>query len=296
MIIAKVSKEDAALFEPLDPFRWMSMYTMPNNFAICALDEKENDEKEIMGVLIGEMNTAKIYIEWIGVKEEYSEQGVGEALLKFIFEKAYASGIEKVCAVIDPVYDKADFSASAETYFDDSIFRYRRPLPGHWIGSLEELYGLSSEKFKLYKKNRPVSVSKLFSNDKKKLYNQLDDLKYCAKLYSIKENSKRINEELSYVYMDGDRCRGALLIEEADTCLIPVYFYTTSEKMALRLGTYSLRKATKLYSGKTKVKIFARTELASYITKNIIPDHVDKGVIVSAKPQEYMEWLESEKG
>ncbi len=101
--LVRLTKEDIACFQALDPFERLRFLSLPQGFAIGAVYE-DGDISETVGLLSGTASSEMLTIEWLVVSPLYRYREIGERLLVETFKMAKAGNIETLSAVLLPVY------------------------------------------------------------------------------------------------------------------------------------------------------------------------------------------------
>ena len=97
--LVRLTKEDIACFQALDPFERLRFLSLPQGFAIGAVYE-DGDISETVGLLSGTASSEMLTIEWLVVSPGYRYREIGESLLAQTFKMAKAGNIETLSAVL----------------------------------------------------------------------------------------------------------------------------------------------------------------------------------------------------
>ena len=285
--IVRIKKQDAPIFEGLDPFDRLSMLDMPNSFALASISVDDMGERYPSGLMVASADKKKLSINWLGVANHSQGRGVGGRLLDKAYDIAKSGEMDIVEAVLSAEFLKEAFFTSAGGYFECHMFDEVYPIPTEYMGQLRELLSLPYFKQDLKKLPKPVQLSALTIGGENSALKQLDELKLASKLYSVSGQNKRLEEDVSYIFFEEGEAFGALLVQRIEDCLIPVYYYAESDNEGSALIVSAAGMANMKYGKDEDVQIFLRTDDLRSLMEQIFPDKKDGGKRLVGKVEEY---------
>ncbi len=307
----RLTTKDAHLFERLDPYGWLSLLKCPGAFALGCMQEEDEAPLPDAGLLIAPATKRDITIHWLAVGEAAEGLGIGSELLKRMFESAVSAGIPRLNVMIAPSYEKENFSAKAESFFEERFFTDKAVLPGIWQGTLFQL--MQGKAFQNLPANLPeaVQLSKYPANIRYDMIRQLLDLDGHMNSFDITAGDDSYDPQLSYVILDEEKVWGGLIVRRLSESLLPVYFYADSMPEAQALAICAVNKAISFFGKDMSVDIIltGRSSKGDYIWKKngsknkseawenaveyvsrLLPESAKGGLILSARTEQYQEF------
>ena len=286
--IVRLRTEDMAFFKELDPFEMAIVMETPGGFALGVLTD-ENGNTEPSALLLGTVEKERISIDWMAVTAERRSKGIGEGLLRTVFEMAYTAGIDTVSVLIGEEYQNEYFSSGADSFFQERLFTPEGFVHGNAFFSLKELgkYDLFRQDVGKFPKTSSLSsfergkmndilgrIWKLWDNDDLVLRHYLRD---CLDPFS------------SFVLMDRDEVCGALLVKNIGDITLPFFFFAESdnEGTALALGAFGAASAK--YGKDREVFLICGNDAFQELYRQIFPEE-GKTRVLSAKTAEAILW------
>ena len=226
----RIGREDAEYFSFLDPFEKLNLLSMPYGFAIGALSDT-GESLAPVGLLVGTVTEDMITIEWIVVEPEHQYQGIGEEMLVNIFKMGESAHIETIAAVIQPDYEKEDFTKGAKDYFAERLFEVSDPIGGdicYKMIDLTESEFMSKE----YTTDAEIlPFTKMTGPQKIECLERLGMMDNGIRTFDPTGFGGRLDEELCFVSTKGKAVEGALLVYRSEKEISPVYYYAKTEAL-----------------------------------------------------------------
>lgn len=285
--IVRIRKEDAGLFEALDPYGRLAMLDVPNTFALAALAKDEEGYSVPAGLMTGLVSEDSIGISWLGVDASRQGQGIGEKLLLTAYKIADSGNLARLEAIISSEYERYNSSNSGKNYFTDRLFEVEKTMPVEFSGMIGELKQFDYMKQNLKRLPHPIPLSSLTPIQIREALGQLDNIADASKLYSVSTAKERVNADISYLFMDEGEAYSALLIQKLDDSLLPVYFYGESENESSALILSSVAAAEKKFGDDMDVQIFLCTDKLRSLMNSIFPGKKSAGKKLVANVDDY---------
>ena len=225
MQLILVDKDSLPYFECLLPVEFKYAAAIPGVILIGVADESPEDGAELpVGVMVlSFIHDDELRILWAFVDPESRGYGFGEAMLEKAFEIALADGRSKVTARIWGEDDEEGGEYHGDSWLGLHNFMLSVDKSPEWFVSINELpkakgYGWFHEKDDdNVKPLRSVSAT----IRKKLLSTLIDDADYSW--YSdIPLSSDLVDPDFSFVYMKGNKCIAAMIIERIGNTFYPV--------------------------------------------------------------------------
>lgn len=305
MKIGILMKEQRELFVDMDPFWMMERLELPGYFAMAAteFDEEENSELPA-GLMIGEILSDKLIIEWIYVQNEFRNRGIAAQLLDAAFTIARKNNLPTVCAYLSEEWGRELVCPSEEVFLEAYGFGNRSSLAGEWLTNLRALS--EQEYFQQSTENLPIvtPLQQLISSQARTALDALAGKEDAVMLCPINGQQALFDEELSFLLSSKGEIKGGILVKclsrnrnevregkvvllAKEKVLYPVLLCASSESEQQALLSAALQAAMKKYAKDTEVHILLRDDRLDPFLKKLRLDDAIPCSMLSANVEEY---------
>ena len=305
MKIGILMKEQRELFVDMDPFLMMERLELPGYFAMAAteFDEEENSELPA-GLMIGEILSDKLIIEWIYVQNEFRNRGIAAQLLDAAFTIARKNNLPTVCAYLSEEWGRELVCPSEEVFLEAYGFGNRSSLAGEWLTNLRALS--EQEYFQQSTDNLPIvtPLQQLISSQARTALDALAGKEDAVMLCPINGQQALFDEELSFLLSSKGEIKGGILVKclsrnrnevregkvvllAKEKVLYPVLLCASSESEQQALLSAALQAAMKKYAKDTEVHILLRDDRLDPFLKKLRLDDAIPCSMLSANVEEY---------
>lgn len=305
MKIGILMKEQRELFVDMDPFWMMERLELPGYFAMAAteFDEEENSELPA-GLMIGEILSDKLIIEWIYVQNEFRNRGIAAQLLDAAFTIARKNNLPTVCAYLSEEWGRELVCPSEEVFLEAYGFGNRSSLAGEWLTNLRALS--EQEYFQQSTDNLPIvtPLQQLISSQARTALDALAGKEDAVMLCPINGQQASFDEELSFLLSSKGEIKGGILVKclsrnrnevregkvvllAKEKVLYPVLLCASSESEQQALLSAALQAAMKKYAKDTEVHILLRDDRLDPFLKKLRLDDAIPCSMLSANVEEY---------
>ena len=305
MKIGILMKEQRELFADMDPFWMMERLELPGYFAMAAteFDEEENSELPA-GLMIGEILSDKLIVEWIYVQNEFRSRGIGAQLLDAAFTIARKNNLPTVCAYLSEEWGRELVCPSEEVFLEAYGFGNRSSLAGEWLTNLQALS--EQEYFQQPTDDLPIvtPLQQLTRSQAKTALDTLAGKEDAAMLCPINGQQASFDEELSFLLSSKGEIKGGILVKclsrnrnevregkvvllAKEKVLYPVLLCASSESEQQALLSAALQAAMKKYAKDTEVHILLRDDRLDPFLKKLRLDDAIPCSMLSANVEEY---------
>ena len=305
MKIGILMKEQRELFVDMDPFWMMERLELPGYFAMAAaeFDEEENSELPA-GLMIGEILSDKLIIEWIYVQNEFRNRGIAAQLLDAAFTIARKNNLPTVCAYLSEEWGRELVCPSEEVFLEAYGFGNRSSLAGEWLTNLRALS--EQEYFQQSTDNLPIvtPLQQLISSQARTALDALAGKEDAVMLCPINGQQALFDEELSFLLSSKGEIKGGILVKclsrnrnevregkvvllAKEKVLYPVLLCASSESEQQALLSAALQAAMKKYAKDTEVHILLRDDRLDPFLKKLRLDDAIPCSMLSANVEEY---------
>lgn len=305
MKIGILMKEQRELFVDMDPFWMMERLELPGYFAMAAteFDEEENSELPA-GLMIGEILSDKLIIEWIYVQNEFRNRGIAAQLLDAAFTIARKNNLPTVCAYLSEEWGRELVCPSEEVFLEAYGFGNRSSLAGEWLTNLRALS--EQEYFQQSTDNLPIvtPLQQLISSQARTALDALAGKEDAVMLCPINGQQALFDEELSFLLSSKGEIKGGILVKclsrnrnevregkvvllAKEKVLYPILLCASSESEQQALLSAALQAAMKKYAKDTEVHILLRDDRLDPFLKKLRLDDAIPCSMLSANVEEY---------
>lgn len=305
MKIGILMKEQRELFVDMDPFWMMERLELPGYFAMAAteFDEEENSELPA-GLMIGEILSDKLIIEWIYVQNEFRNRGIAAQLLDAAFTIARKNNLPTVCAYLSEEWGRELVCPSEEVFLEAYGFGNRSSLAGEWLTNLRALS--EQEYFQQSTDNLPIvtPLQQLISSQARTALDALAGKEDAVMLCPINGQQALFDEELSFLLSSKGEIKGGILVKclsrnrnevregkvvllAKEKVLYPVLLCASSESEQQALLSAALQAAMKKYAKDTEAHILLRDDRLDPFLKKLRLDDAIPCSMLSANVEEY---------
>ncbi len=286
--IVRLRTEDMIFFRELDPFEMAIVMETPGGFALGVLTD-DNGNTEPSALLLGTVEKEKIFIDWMAVTAERRGTGIGEGLLRIVFEMAYTAGIDTVSVLIGEEYQNEYFSSGADSFFRERLFTPEGFVHGNAFFNLKEL-----GKYDLFRQDvsKFPKASALSSFERGKMNDILGEIWKLwdnADLVLLRYLSENLDPFCSFVLMDRDDVCGAILVKNIGNITLPFFFFTESDNEGTALVLGAFRAASEKYGTNREVFLIRENDGFQELYWQIFPEG-GKTKVLSAKTAEGFLW------
>ncbi|MCR5655314.1 MAG: GNAT family N-acetyltransferase [Lachnospiraceae bacterium] len=292
MKIIQLTKEQIECFPDIDPFFIADRLDIPGYFALGVVEEIEDENIALpYALLVGSIYKDRPVIEWLSVRPEVRDNGIGELLLDAAFDVAKEGGYDELYAYVSS--EAVRVNPQAPEFFRERLFHDAVEVFGEWEGMLRDLdkEGVLEDAEVGMKSLYPLSA--LPSGEKRKVTEYLEQADAWS-LYKVGTHSDLLEEDLSFVVMGKNGVSAALLIQYAGGKLYPVYMKMGNSKETDGMVAASLKAAKKKYSPHAILHISLRTmerskdkDMLMLFLEDIIPKKHNKGRFFVAQVGDY---------
>lgn len=255
----------------MDPFFMLERLIFSGAFALEAIEtDEDTGEEKPVGIVICISYDDGPAICWLYVLEEYRYRGIGESLLREVFDIAAGSGKDKVYAYFNNAPDRRETYPDEEHFFTERLFGGVIPLAGEWMTDVRQALSQSDTgridnkyKVKSFEESTPELREKaveLFGRDASSF-----------RLLSSADLGEAIDLSLSFVLFDEKPC-GFVLAQtvytpqkaldaqgevksERRTTIYPVLAKARDKEAEEALKLAFLKRAEELYSEEAAIRI-----------------------------------------
>lgn len=299
MKIARLTKEQKDFFLDMDPLMMLERLEFPGSFALVAIEQNKRTQRDIpAGLMICSQWKDRLVIEWLYIAIQYRTQGIGEQLLLAAFQTAKQQNLPMLCAYINKDYGRELICPDEELFFKERLFQQEQQLPGEWFTDLRTLSMQPFFKRKATSLPQVVSLRKLSATMVRDAIAALANAKGADMLYSVAGNSELFDSDLSFLIMDGNTVRAALLVQSvtrnlpeerngvivrvSEDILYPALFYAKSEPDVTALLFASLQAANEKYTPDTNVQVILTSSTYSRLLTAILPtDQIENKLLIA---------------
>lgn len=305
MRIIKLTKQMVGYFLDMDPLMLVERLEFPGYAGLAAVDTDPATGDDIpAGLLIYSTQHTSIVIEWMFVKTEYRNRGIGEQFIRFMFELASKKNMSRVCAYFNQVFGRELICNNEENYFRERMFEQEEYLSGEWFTDLRTL---SKQPF-FDKKPGDGSFSalplrRIVSTELKPALDMLAESEHSIMLYPIEDRKHFFDADVSWLLHDKKRLRGGILVQcvpmdYADiindkvevvnrNVLYLVLFNAESEVDARILIYHAMESALEKYPKDTDIHIVIRSNVYKGLMERIFPGQSTQNKVLVASVKEY---------
>ena len=266
----RISKEEIALFQELDPFEKLRLLSMPYGFAIGVLSG-EGEQTEKAGLLVGTLSSEMLTIEWIVIDPKFQFQGAGEILMVALFRMAEKGKITTIGTVMQPEYIKETALQEANRYFEERLFESETRIGGDLDCQLIDLANTEFMKRDIPLPAGAVPFSDLRAGKRKEYLERLGMIDNATFFYEPEIFLGTLDTDLSFVREKGDSVDAGILVAKSEDFLTPVYLYAKTGEVREALVSAALKAAVKKYGNDMGVYIMMRQEETRALVEQVMP-------------------------
>ena len=283
MQIYRLRQEEKELFDWLDPFNFMDRMAIPNYFTLAACVKDEDGGDVPAGVLVGNVGSNRITVEWMCVAPELRGQGIGDGLLDKLFETAGKKNISEVAVRFIDDSDVRKVEENVVDYFTGQMFWTDEDHPGEWdifVNKLKDNPYFQDDRSKY---PDAVSLDAVKHSDVVKAISVLGGKNDAISLFDMEAFSAAYDPKLSVaLFSDDEPCGLLLSIRSNDTCY-PVFFYAETERERKAMLLKAAECVQREMPEDGNIRIIAADDLAAEIADSIFPDEMIRSEILVAE-------------
>lgn len=279
----RLKTEDATFFQPMDPFERLGFLDLYYGFAIGVLFD-EGESIEPVGLLVGTANEERISIEWLVVMPEYQYRGIGEELLRIVFEMASKGKIPEVCVAMLPDMERERFTRGAKGYFEERLFTRKEE-----IGADTYCQILDFESSKTLKKTTDVpceSFADMTGHQVWECIERLSQIENATYSFQPKGFVSKLDSKLCFVSMAHGKVEAAFLVANMGDFLLPVYYYAKTDDLGMGVIASAVLAGAKKYGKSKYVLVMARQPETVALAENLLGT-LERGEMLIASTKEY---------
>ena len=284
----KIKPEQTKFYSWLDPFGYLDHITLPGYFAIGQIEDDEEIEYLISGLMICVCTEDAIVIEWLCIDPDYESKERGEGFLLKAYEIAVSMDKPKLCALMSADMELGNVCNNSKSFFTERLFEKEEAMIGEWNALLSDvakskwLFGPGKlPETKSLGEVKKSSLSSFFENIPE------DGDAYPASLMG-EIDIKKADRRLSRVIVDDDEVCGILLIQKAEDGLWPVFLYSESENETKALIKGAYEEASAKLPADTDVWVRTRFEAVGNILEKVVPKKISDRYLLVASVSEYL--------
>ena len=287
MRIETLTIEEIKTFNKFDPFGTLKKLVFPNYFAVAAYEKDEHFNEIPTGVIVACENDDDVCIDWFYVRGNYRKRGIGEALIKKVFDVAVELDKKQVFFKLKRAVGLAEKTDDLKSYLKHRMFtetnmkyfEYIIDLPGFTDNPVIAVDNRKTLKAKPLGVLKPAEVMKALK--------MLMGEKTASSLYNMGEYTPVFDAKLSSVLMFEEEACGLLLMKSTGNDCYPVFLYSESFQETSALMVCSGLLASLYMPEKSNIKILlSDKEIQSYL-KKVFPDYRYEVELVMADMSSY---------
>lgn len=275
MIISSIDKKNRSIIEHLMPEDSFRKLELPHFFALCALEDKEENQKEVAGVLVfsadkGSVGTEEwlaATIQWLYVEPEYRGTQTANRLMESFWDVMDKSGIEHILCDIPFPEEYNRLCAYLESWgFRFFLMeRYLLTVPLQKFKEIHTLHGSYSSRVRPLRQVTQADFN-LFLPRILELPGVFQQLPTSLSAYE---------GDVSCVCMGSTGIEGALLVRKAAEDLLELLLLRSlfqPQKIMAELSSFALRAAENKYPPDIMVQIDCRSGASADVLSKLFPN------------------------
>ncbi len=273
MRIETITLEDIKKYSNLDPFGTLKRLVFPNYFAICAFDRESGGNETPAGIAVACEEKDGVSIDWLFVRSGFRKKGIGEALIKRLFDLAIELEKNGVYFKVKKEAGLSRMTESVKKYLTNRSFTETKKKYMEYcidVKSFTDNPVIAVDKKKILKA-KPLGILK--PAEILKAVKSLMGEKTAMALYDMDEYVPVFDAKLSSVLMFEDEACGLLLMKSTGSDCYPIFLYSESPQETSALMVCSGLLASLYLSDRTNIRfMFPDKDLQSYM-KKVFPDY-----------------------
>ena len=279
----RLKTEDVTFFQPMDPFERLGLLDLYYGFAIGALFD-DGESIEPVGLLVGTADEEKISIEWLVVMPEYQYRGIGEELLRIVFEMASNGKIPEVCVAMLPDVTREKFARGAKEYFEERLFTRKEEIGADTYCQLLDLE--SSKTLKNYSDVSCESFADMTGSQVRECIEKLGLIENATYSFPPGGFVSKLEPDLCFVSMAHDKVEAAFLVARMGEILLPVYYYAKTDDFGMGVIASSVFAGVSKYGKSKDVLVMARQPETVALAEKLLGS-IERGEMLIASVKEY---------